>query len=151
MRDATTNTLHCPDHFSQHAAAAFLHYLYTDALDDDLDVQLAMELLHMATYYSVSRLVSLCEERLAAGLMESDAHDTGACHAACTLLAMADDLGLTHLKSVALDFIVHNFGSVSATDAYRQLSKELTHQVAMEAAASYSRVHQLVRSMSDKV
>lgn len=76
---------------------------------------------------------------------------TAACQAACTLLTMAEDLGLTHLRSVALDFIVHNFAAVSATEAYGHLSKEHMHQVAMEAAASYSRVQQLVRSMSDKV
>ncbi len=151
MRDATHHVLHCPDHFAQPAAAAFLHYLYTDTLDEDLDIQLTIEVLHMATYYSVTRLVSLCEERLAGGLQEADAHDPGACHAACTLLAMADELGLSHVRSVALDFIVHNFGAVSVTEAYGQLSKGLMQQVAMEAAVSYSRVHQLVRSMSDKV
>lgn len=64
---------------------------------------------------------------------------------------MAEDLGLTHLRSVALDFIVHNFAAVSATEAYGHLSKAHMHQVAMEAAANYSRVHQLVRNMSDKV
>lgn len=64
---------------------------------------------------------------------------------------MAEDLGLSHLRSVALDFIVHNFAAVSATEAYSHLSKAHMHQVAMEAAANYSRVHQLVRSMSDKV
>lgn len=170
MRDAGAEALHCPDHFSLPAATAFLGYLYTDVFDSDADVQLAMEVLHMATYYGVARLVALCEEVLSSGLMDSDAQDAGehnndgvfvvvqtpgdrlagACQAACTLLTMAEDLGLAHLRSVALDFIVHNFAAVSATEAYGQLSKAHMHQVAMEAAANYSRVHQLVRSMSDK-
>lgn len=79
MRDAGAGSLHCPDHFTLPAATAFLSYLYTDALDVEAEVQLAMEVLHMATYYGVGRLVSLCEELLAAGLMESDARDPGMC------------------------------------------------------------------------
>ena len=39
----------------------------------------------------------------------------GLADASAALLALADDNGLSHLRAVALDFVVHNYETVSKT------------------------------------
>jgi hypothetical protein len=45
------------------------------------------------------------------------ARPAGLADAAAALLALADEAGLPHLRAVALDYVVHNFGAVAATGA----------------------------------
>lgn len=59
--------------------------------------------------------------------------DAGACDMACVLLRVADELELSHLRSVTLDFIVHNFPAASACAEYEALSKAQTDLIAAEA------------------
>jgi len=65
MRDALISVVHVPDHFSQDAVNSFLKYLYHDKVDINPGNDAVAEVLLVAQYYGVARLVQLCEVLLA--------------------------------------------------------------------------------------
>ena len=76
-------------------------------------------------------------------------HDDAYCknEAAASLLGLADEQGLPHLRSVSLDYVVHNYDEVSKTDAFKALSKEQVEMVAGEACKLLSEMTAAMRRM----
>ncbi len=58
--------------------------------------------------------------------------DAGACETAAALLGMADEAGLSHLRAVALDFVVMHFEAVAKTTAWASLPRACADAVAAE-------------------
>lgn len=61
------------------------------------------------------------------------------------LLTLADDSGLGHLRSVALDYIITHYDAVAQQPAFAALSKEQVAMVAREACALHGRVLSALR------
>jgi protein-L-isoaspartate(D-aspartate) O-methyltransferase len=76
-------------------------------------------------------------------------HDDAYCknEAAASLLGLADEQGLPHLRSVSLDYVVHNYDEVSKTDAFKALSKEQLEMVAGEACKLLSEMTAAMKRM----
>ena len=68
--------------------------------------------------------------------------------AAAALLALSDETGLTHLRSVCLDYIVNHYAAVRATKAWATLSRSQVDLVADEACRVAARTQELLRSVS---
>lgn len=163
--DAASAKVSVPDHFSRQAVASFLHYCYNDSLEQCSDPQEAVAVLHVALFYACPRLIHLCELRLAhllrgrdrrgggkqprgGGAVESD--EDGLADAAAALLALADEAGLSHLRAVALDYIVHHYEAVAATESYQGLSRGQVALVAQEACRSHAHMVAHIRKMADE-
>ncbi|KAL4857297.1 Protein-L-isoaspartate O-methyltransferase [Chlorella vulgaris] len=163
--DADSAKVLVPDHFSRQAVASFLHYCYNDSLEQCSDPQEAVAVLHVALFYACPRLIHLCELRLAhllrgrdrrgggkqprgGGAVESD--EDGLADAAAALLALADEAGLSHLRAVALDYIVHHYEAVAATESYQGLSRGQVALVAQEACRSHTHMVAHIRKMADE-
>ena len=56
----------------------------------------------------------------------------GACETAAALLGVADEAGLSHLRAVALDFVVMHFEAVAKTTAWASLPRACADAVAAE-------------------
>lgn len=56
------------------------------------------------------------------------------------LLALADDHGLSHLRSVALDYCLHHWEAVRRAESFPALSPHHVELVASEACAAYQRM-----------
>lgn len=149
--DAGKSRCAVPDQFSRPAVESLIQYVYTDEVDPSMDPQALVGLLHAGLFYGCSRLAGICETRLARLLKGSctTENEESLADAAAALLALADDHGLTHLRSVALDFIVHNMPAVKATEAWAALSWSQVEAVAVEAAAAYASVISAVRRLHD--
>eukprot|EP00887_Chlorella_sp_A99_P004160 scaffold23.g4160.t1 len=142
MRDARAQRCSVPDHFSREAVEALI--------DKSMDPQAAVGLLHVAQFYGCTRLAHLCEvllgRLLKPGRHGGDAEE-GLADAAATLLALAEEHGLTHLRSVALDYCVHHWESVRRTEAGQALSRQQVELVASEACAAYQGVLAQLRDL----
>ena len=62
MKDADVTTIDLPDN-SPRAFELFLHYIYLDTCDFNEDDAIA-EVLQLASFYQVPRLIALCEAYL---------------------------------------------------------------------------------------
>lgn len=58
MRDADDCCHAVPDSFSHASMEAFLYYVYHDEVADSMKASQVADLLHVACYYGVPRLVS---------------------------------------------------------------------------------------------
>ena len=56
----------------------------------------------------------------------------GVCETAAALLGVADEAGLSHLRAVALDFVVMHFDAVAKTGAWAGLPRACADAVAAE-------------------
>ncbi|CAL5223332.1 g5831 [Coccomyxa viridis] len=148
MRDARDHDLPVPEHFSKEAMEVFLYYVYKDELDARLDAELAATVLHIAQYYGAPRLAGLCERLLAREIKNGDAEDEGACETAAALLGVADEAGLSHLRAVALDFVVMHFEAVAKTTAWASLPRACADAVAAEATSRFKHSMELMRKMT---
>lgn len=150
MADAELSQVAVPEHFSFPAVSTFVQYLYTDKLT--CPPEQAAEVLHVAQYFGVPRCAQLCEHMLAKVLKTAQRSPhavEGAAEAAASLLAMADDHGLTHLGAVALDFVVAHHDVVSKTEAYAALSKEQFAKVVQEACRQLTRVKAILEEVKE--
>lgn len=176
--DSSTDRVAVPDHFSREAVDAFLHYCYHDSMQECVDPQEAVSVLHVALFYSCPRLVHLCELRLAQLLRAGggssgngcerrgtrrngngkapvagegvEVDEEGLADAAAALLAIADDNGLGHLRAVALDWIVHHYDAVAHTESYHNLSREQVALVAEEACRLHAAMIKHIQRMADQ-
>ena len=57
-----------------------------------------------------------------------------ACETAAALLGVADEAGLSHLRAVALDFVVMHFEAVARTSAWAGLPRACADAVAAEVS-----------------
>lgn len=80
-------------------------------------------------------------------------HDDVYCknEAAAALLGLSDEQGLQHLRSVSLDYVVHNYEDVSKTDAFKALSREQVEMVAGEACKLLSEMTAAMKRMIQAV
>ena len=64
------------------------------------------------------------------------------CETAAALLGIADEAGLGHLRSVALDFVVMHFDGVAKTSAWAGLPRACADAVAAEVSTLYNNADQ---------
>jgi protein-L-isoaspartate(D-aspartate) O-methyltransferase len=137
-----------PEHFSEKAVSNFLYYVYHDELE--CTAEEAVETLHVAQYFGVPRCSQLCEHMLAKVLKSayrSPRAVENASEAAPTLLSLAHNQGLSHLSTVALDFIVTRPDIITKTESFSNLGKEEVMAVAEEACRQLMRATQLLEEM----
>ena len=72
----------------------------------------------------------------------------GTHEAAAALLALADESGLTRLKAVCLDYILHHYAAVAATEAYKGLSGGQRDLIAAAACASYAHLRGVLKEVA---
>lgn len=149
MADATFTSVVVPEHFSRRSIDLFVQYLYHDTLE--CGPEEAAEVIHVAQYFGVPRLVQLCEGKLARMLKSaarSDRAVENAAETAASLLALAHNQQLPHLQSVAVDFVVSHHNIVSSTDAYASLSRDQINVVASEACRQLSTAKGLLKDIN---
>lgn len=74
----------------------------------------------------------------------------GTNEAAAQLLALADESGLTKLRAVCLDYIVHHYTAVSATEAFKNLNSHQRDLIAAESCALYAHLRSLLREVAGR-
>eukprot|EP01026_Neomeris_dumetosa_P029984 TRINITY_DN2411_c0_g1_i11.p3 TRINITY_DN2411_c0_g1~~TRINITY_DN2411_c0_g1_i11.p3 ORF type:complete len:189 (-),score=21.32 TRINITY_DN2411_c0_g1_i11:3143-3709(-) len=116
MSDVEKDVVTLPGHFQESDVACFVDYIYQDKVD--LQPQQALQVIEIANYFQVPRLLTMCEAVLAKAMEEDP---TGACDSVCDLLVLADDNGLESLRTAALNFIAHHFKQVQHTQGYESL------------------------------
>ncbi len=80
----------------------------------------------------------------------SSIYIAGTNEAAAALLVLADESGLTKLRAVCLDYIVHHYSAVAATDAYKNLNSHQRDLVAAESCALYAHLRGLLRQVATR-
>ncbi|GMH40376.1 hypothetical protein BSKO_08280 [Bryopsis sp. KO-2023] len=150
MLDANDGELSVPEQFCHDAMAIFLHYIYKDELPESLSAQRVIEILHVACYYGVPRLVVICESLLAEELRVHDGMDKDiAAEDAPSLLRLADANGLANLQSAVLHYIVRNYDKVSESESYQSLSKREVDMIAKESFNMHKRFKELLTDLSE--
>ena len=61
---------------------------------------------------------------------------------------MADESGLARLKAVCLDYILHHYSAVAATEAYKGLTGPQRDFIAAEACASYAHLRGVLKEVA---
>ncbi|KAI8330775.1 hypothetical protein BC941DRAFT_440124 [Chlamydoabsidia padenii] len=120
---------------SHQVVMAFLHYLYTDQLDENETWQVICELLVVANMYLQHRLVKLCCQRL------YQRHLTiSSCGVIFEKAMLSDETGL---KLLTLDYMFRHYGSVVKSNVLMHLSPSVQHTfmeaVPVEAVLGRSR------------
>jgi hypothetical protein len=93
---------------------ALLEYIYVDSVNVAADM--AIELFAAADLYTLDRLKGLCEIIVQKNVNVDNA---------ATLLLTADELHCYRLREVCMGFIVRNFDTVTKSDGFQSLSKDL--------------------------
>lgn len=101
------------------AFSSVMRFVYTDYADITLDM--AMDILGTASYLDVERMVTLLEKELV------DCHLS--VENAAWILSGADAAQVLSLRSTCMAYVLREFDSVSKTDAFRILSRELILEV----------------------
>jgi len=149
MQDAGDEELSVPSQFSQEAMSLFLRYIYKDELQPDLSPQTVIDVLHVACYYGVPRLVVLCESQLAEALKTRHAEDPeAAADFAAVLLTLTDSNGLASLQDAVLQYIVEHFDMVSKSKSYAELSKREVDLIMNESFGRQQRFKKLLADLS---
>lgn len=74
----------------------------------------------------------------------------GTNEAAAALLVLADESGLTKLRAVCLDYIVHHYAAVSLTEGYKSLSSHQRDLIAAESCALYAHLRGMLREVAGR-
>jgi len=114
MRDAQDRVIEVIPQCEPQNLRDFLGYLYTDQVTLTPDNE--QELLELASFYQVKRLVAQCEVALREGVDLENA---------CQLLEVADRSGALQLKRFCESYIIDHFAKVKATESFRQMPHEL--------------------------
>jgi len=96
----------------------FLRYLYTDKCE--INEFNCVELLQVASYYKVDRLIALCEVVIKENVSIDEA---------ANILFIADRYGANQLKSFILEYIIDNLDEVMKTESYQQLDNDLINMI----------------------
>lgn len=96
----------------------FLRYLYTDKCD--INESNCVELLKVASYYKVDRLINMCELLIKENVSIEEA---------ANILFIADRYGANQLKSFILEYIIDNLDEVMKTESYQQLDNDLINMI----------------------
>eukprot|EP01116_Phalansterium_solitarium_P011335 TRINITY_DN26980_c0_g1_i1.p1 TRINITY_DN26980_c0_g1~~TRINITY_DN26980_c0_g1_i1.p1 ORF type:complete len:307 (-),score=93.36 TRINITY_DN26980_c0_g1_i1:506-1426(-) len=105
-------------HVSYEAFVGMMYYIYSDTTEVSLEA--TMDILGLATVYSLDLLKALCERALELNL----AIENGA-----WMFAGADRHKSARLREVALAFAVKNFDTVSKTRGFEELSHVLILEI----------------------
>jgi RCC1 and BTB domain-containing protein len=97
---------------------ALLEYIYVDAVD--VGPGIALELFAAADLYTLDRLKGLCEIVVQKNMTVDNA---------ATLFQTADDLHAARLREICLSFLIRNFDTVTKTDGFTNLSRDLIIEV----------------------
>lgn len=136
MADASLDSVAIPDGFSRKSIELLLHYVYHDTLD--CSPEEAVDVLRIAQYFGVPRLVQLCEHILARMVRKSIRSQDltsieSVAEAAIALLNLSQDEQLPYLARVCLDFVVAHHDVVSKMEGYASLGKESLLAISAEA------------------
>lgn len=149
MQDSEDYELTVPSQFSQEAMSLFLQYIYKDELPDNLSAQIVIDVMHVACYYGVPRLVVLCESLLASALKRRhEESPEEAAEFAASLLTLANANGLSSLQDVVLQYIVEHFDLVSQTTSYKELTKREVDLIMNESFGRQQRFKRLLADLS---
>eukprot|EP00803_Ostreobium_quekettii_P009046 evm.model.scf_1524.2 EVM.evm.TU.scf_1524.2 scf_1524:3912-16148(-) len=103
MKDANNGELRSPETFEKEPMSMFLHYVYKDELPGRMDANVITQVLHIACYYGVPRLIAVCEKLLAKELLSMDTET--AAEYAPQLLQLVCANGLQNLQTVVLNYV----------------------------------------------
>mmetsp|Transcript_18157 Transcript_18157/g.23892 ORF Transcript_18157/g.23892 Transcript_18157/m.23892 type:complete len:547 (+) Transcript_18157:211-1851(+) len=93
---------------------ALLEYIYTDMTD--ITPENAIDLYNAADLYTLDRLKVLCEMSVQKGINFENA---------ATLLQNADESHATRLREICMNFIIRHFDTVTKSEGFKSLSREL--------------------------
>jgi len=110
MRDAQDRVIEVIPPCEPQSFRDFLVYLYTDRVELTPDNE--QELLELASFYQVKRLVAQCEVALREGI---DVENV------CELLEVADRNSALQLKRFCESYVIDHFPKVKATESFRQM------------------------------
>lgn len=74
----------------------------------------------------------------------------GTHEAAAALLVVADESGLTKLRAVCLDYIVHHYEAVAATEHFKALNSHQRDLIAAESCALYAHLRTLLKEVASR-
>ena len=150
MRDASLSHVRIPGEFSERATLAMVEYLYHDRLQV-VDRHNAVEVLQVAHYFGVPRLVIRCEHVLADVLLKSrssERHIKEMCGAAIDLFILSHTLlGSGHLAAVALDFLCENFDHVVNDDGFSKLEGPMIALIAGTTCRMNKEIRETMKEM----
>jgi hypothetical protein len=95
-----------------------MEYLYTDQLN--LSAQIAIEMLQVADLYGMDRLKLICEEYVQKAIELENA---------CSFFDTGDRYNASHLRKVALNYILIHFEQLANTEDYISLPGKLKSEV----------------------
>uniref|UniRef100_A0A0K2TV53 Speckletype POZ proteinlike [Cricetulus griseus] n=2 Tax=Lepeophtheirus salmonis TaxID=72036 RepID=A0A0K2TV53_LEPSM len=110
-KEARTNVVKIED-IDEETLEALLQFIYTDKIHDLNNF--ASSLLIAADKYNISRLKSLCEQKIAESIDVSNAAD---------VLVLAHLHEADKLKTATLDFVCENMKSVSETSGWNRITE----------------------------
>lgn len=97
---------------------ALLEYIYIDNIR--VSPEIAIELYAAADLYTLNRLKGLCEIIVQKSIVVENA---------ANLLQAADELGCDRLRQICLSFIVRHFDTVTKTEGFTNLSRDLILEI----------------------
>jgi len=149
MQDSLDDELEVPAQFSQESMSLLIRYIYKDTLPEDLTAQMVIDLLHVACYYGVPRLVILCESYLAKELMRQHEMDPEeATELAIALLALADSNGLSSLQSVVVHYMAKHVDLIRSSKSYGQLTRREIDLILQECFSNHERFKKYLAELS---
>ncbi|KAI8871634.1 hypothetical protein GQ42DRAFT_120564 [Ramicandelaber brevisporus] len=113
MCESSTSTIRMPEPPS--TVQAFLRYIYSDAIGDDVPVSTVVELLVMAKMYMLPRLHALCCSIL---------HDSIRVETVARIFEQANLAEDAGLRARCLRYMFDHYGSVTRTDGFRRMSRD---------------------------
>ncbi|KAG8180319.1 hypothetical protein JTE90_028867 [Oedothorax gibbosus] len=111
MKEKNSGVIEIND-FEDDTVSEMLSYLYTNALDGDIDYALAKDLYFAADKYRITPLQKMCSKRLMDSMELSNV---------CDIMLLADQLRDIELKSTARDLIVSRFHEIMYTEHWKRL------------------------------
>lgn len=152
MADATLDSVAIPEEFSQRSIEVLLQYIYHDKVE--CNPEEAVDVLRIAQYFGVYRLVQLCEHILARMIKKSihsqdPASIESIAEAAMALLNLSQDEQLPYLACVCLDFVVTHHAVVSRMDGYSSLGKESLVAISAEACRQLAHAKKMLNEVKE--
>eukprot|EP00752_Nemacystus_decipiens_P017544 g15723.t1 len=95
-----------------------LEYIYADSVEVSLED--AVELFIAADLYTLDRLKGLCELAVQKGITAENS---------AAILHTSDDLRASRLRDICMRFVVRHFDTVSKSEGFKMLSRELIFDV----------------------
>ncbi|CAN0281032.1 unnamed protein product, partial [Laminaria digitata] len=117
MRESHEGEVNIP-HIRLRVFKVLLEYIYADSVEVSLED--AVELFIAADLYTLDRLKWLCELAVQKGITTDNS---------AALLHTSDDLRASRLRDICMRFVVRHFDTVSKSEGFKVLSRELIFDV----------------------